>query len=425
MNMMRIWLLAGFMLTAFTVESQIIDSFIRDDVKPKDFERLTGNAKRGRTHLAGLGSGFFVSKNGYILTNHHVVENAAEIVIVRKDTAYRAHVVAQSKKRDLALLKINLFPRGTNGVYVINGLPTVPALALADGATIGQTVYAVGFPNPKVLGFEPKVTKGIVSSKTGYEGCTDNFQMDATLAPGNSGGPVLDEYGHVVGVSVSGAHGASLAANYAINMDSVRKFVPKDVNFSRGVPGRILRTEKMLGKVIDSIVLILNFKEGACERIVRTAPDASDVRKREADTIIQKAMLDARMCKLRKEWKDLKEITEFILDNRGDVSEVRAWNELAREELGLHLVIMAEADGRDVPARVKPFCGFKEDYVECGKEVCLFGGRNKRGFTVEAQLDYEDEKWLWRGELKCCYDWRGTKEIRVAMKRVGLVKEAK
>jgi hypothetical protein len=208
-------------------------------------------------------------------------------------------------------------------------------------------------------------------------------------------------------------------------MDSVRKFIPKDVNFPRGVPCRILRTEKMLGKVIDSLVLILNFKEGACERIVRTAPDVSDVREREADAVIQKAVLDARMCKLRKEWGDLKKITEFILDNRGDVGNVREWNELAREMLGLHLVIVADADGRDVPARVKPFCGFKEDYVECGKEVGLYGGRNKRGFPVEAQLDYEDEKWRWRGELKCCYDWRGTKEIRVSMRRVGLVKEGK
>jgi hypothetical protein len=418
-------LLAGLVLAAYNAECRIIDSFIRDDVKPKDFERLTENAKKGRTHLAGFGSGFFIAKNGYILTNHHVVENAAEIVVVRKDIAYHAYVVAQSKKRDLALLKINLFPRGTNGVYVINGLPTVPILSFADGVAIGQTVYAVGFPSPQALGFEPKVTRGIVSSKTGFKGCSDNFQMDATLAPGNSGGPVLDEYGHVVGVSVSGAHGASLAANYAINVDSVRKFIPKDVNYARGIPGRILRTEKMLGKVIDSLVLVLNFKEGACERIARTVPDVSDVRKREADVVIQKAVLDARMCKLRKEWDDLKKITEFILDNRGDVGNVREWNELAREMLGLHLVIVADADGRDVPARVKPFCGFKEDYVECGKEVGLYGGRKKRGFPVEAQLDYEDEKWRWRGELKCCYDWRGTKEIRVSMKRVGLIKEGK
>ncbi len=57
--------------------------------------------------------------------------------------------------------------------------------------------------------------------------------------------------------------------------------------------------------------------------------------------------------------------------------------------------------------------------MPCGKPVRLFGGRDRRGFPVEAQLDYEDDEWIWRGELKCRYDWRGTKEIRVVMKHIG------
>ena len=124
MSLLLSCLLANWLVAGPSGGEGIVDSFIRDGVKPKDFEKLTQNAKKGRTHLAGFGSGFFITKDGYILTNHHVVEDAAEIVVVRGDIAYRAFPVAQSKKRDLALMKINLFPRGTNGVYVVNGIPT-------------------------------------------------------------------------------------------------------------------------------------------------------------------------------------------------------------------------------------------------------------------------------------------------------------
>ena len=400
-----------------------IDSFIRDEVKPKDFERLIESARAGRTHLSAFGSGFFITKDGYILTNQHVVEDAAEIVVIHGEIAYRANVAAKNKKRDLALLKITLLPRATNGVYVMDGRPTVPFLELSDGCRIGQTVYALGFPNPKVLGFEPKVTRGIVSSMTGYKGETDIFQMDASLTGGNSGGPIVNEFGSVAGVSVATAHGASISANYGINMESVFKFLPSYVKFSRGVPKRNLSAERLVAKARSTLVLVLNYGQGACERIVRTETDSADVRSRESDTRFRKAILDARMCKLKKEWKDLKDITDWILDTRGEVGDVREWNDLAREELGLHLVIIAEADGCDVMATIKPICGFKEDFVVCGKPVRLYGGRENRGFPVEAQLDYEDEGWVWRGVLKCRYDWHGTKEIRVVMKRTGKKQE--
>lgn len=419
MNLLFAGLFAGWLVAGPSGGDGMVDSFIRDGVRPKDFEKLTQNAKNGRTHLASFGSGFFITKDGYILTNHHVVEDATEVVVVRGDVAYLAFPVAQSEKSDLALMKINLFPRSTNGVYAVNGIPTVPFLSLADGCEIGQTIYAVGFPNPEVLGFEPKVTRGIVSSLTGFKGQKDNFQMDAALAGGNSGGPVVDEYGNVAGVSVATAHGASPSANYAINMETVRKFIPKDIRFTRGIVGRALKTEKVIARVTDATVLVLKYREGACKRIARTVTDAEDVRAREDNTRFRKAMLDARMCKLKKEWKDLKEITDWILDSRGEVGDMREYNDLAREELGLHLVILAEADGRDVTASVKPICGFKDDFVPCGKPVRLYGGRERRGFPVEAQLDYEDDEWMWRGELKCLYDWRGTKEIRVVLKHVG------
>lgn len=412
--------LANWMIVGPSSDKIVVDSFIRDGVKPNDFVKLTENARKGRTHLAATGSGFFITDDGFILTNHHVVENSAEVVVVCGDVAYRAIVVAKSKKHDLALMKINLFPRMTNGVYNLTHCSTqkVPFLPLSVGCSIGQTVYALGFPNPDVLGFEPKVTKGIVCSITGYKGQEDNFQMDATIAGGSSGGPVVDEFGHVVGVSVASAHGASIGANYAINIQTIRKFVSNTAKFVNGIPGRILRAEKVISNASAALVLVLKYGEGACVRMDRTVVNAADVRKREYGVHIRKAMLNARLCMLRKEWKDLLEITDWILRECGDVGDAREWNDIAREELGLHIVLIAEADNRDVEARVKPLRGFKEDYVECGKATRLYGGLEKRGFPVEALLEYNDD-WRWIGELKCRYDWHGTKEVRVVMKRIG------
>ena len=398
---------------------KIYDSFIRDDVKPTDYERLTENAKRGRTHLAGSASGFFVTKDGYILTNHHVVDEAAELVVVRKKMAYRAFVVAKNKEYDLALMKINLFPRGTNGVYEINGLPTVPYLPLADACKLGQTVCAFGFPlSDGVLGYEPKMTKGIVSSLTGAKDRKDRFQMDLMITYGNSGGPIVDEYGGVVGVAQGGV-GSLANANYAVNMETVRKFIPRGVAIEKNVSMRKLSPEKLAQKALDALVYVLIYREGACERITATVVDKDDSQARERATRIRKALLDAKLLRIRKEWGDLRELTDGILEC-GEYAEARELNDLARDELGLHLVVVAEADGRDVVAVVKPICGFKgEAEVECGKPARLYGGKVRRGFEVEAKLTYEDDEWSWAGELKCVYDWHGTKEKRVVLKHVG------
>lgn len=302
----------------------------------------------------------------------------------------------------------------------------MPALEFSGDCKVGQTIYAVGFPKSDILGYEPKITRGIVNSLSGYKGRASDFQMDAGIDCGNSGGPVVDEYGHVVGVAVASYMGSRTAnINYAVNMESVRKFLPKDVKVSGGVPGRLVAPEKMAQKVIDALVYILIYNEGSCERILSTETAPDDSRNREQATQLKKAMLDAKLCKLKKEWKDLLRITDWILDVQGEVEDVREWNDLAREELGMHLVLIAEVDGQDVCAKVKPISGFKENFVQCGRPVALYGGRGARGFDVEAKLTFEDEEWDWAGELKCAYDWRGTKEVRVILKHVGRKKGTK
>ena len=404
-------------------EGVVRDSFIRDGVKIADFPTLTAKAKDGKTHYAGQGSGFFITDDGYLLTNHHVIENAAELVVIKDGCAYMADVIAKNAKQDLALLKINLFPRATNGEIVVSGLPRVQPLQKADrqGCQVGQTIYVIGYPMVSAQGLEPKVTRGIVSSMSGFKGETDKFQMDAAIQGGNSGGPVVDEWGRLVGISVStlivpGEKAENV--NYAIKLDEVVKFLPKSVKMKTSVSLKRKSTEKMIAEVLKSTVLILNYQQGSCGKITEST-EADDAIVRENVTEMRKCVLAAKMRKLHREWKELKEITDYVLKKYGEVDEVKEMNDLARDELGLHLVIVAEADGHDVDATIKPICGFKEDFVKCGKAAALYGGESKRLFNVEAILEYEDDEWCWGGELKCRYDWSGTKEIRVVMKKKG------
>lgn len=393
------------------------DSFIRAGVTLKDFGRLTEGSRSGKTHLASNGSGFFITEDGYLVTNHHVIEDAVELVVVKDGVAYLADVKAKNRELDLALLKINAFPRPTDGVLYIRGLPRFVPLLCSDepSARVGQTVLAVGFPNIDLQGIEPKVTRGIVSSLSGFKGEKSNFQMDAAIQPGNSGGPVVDEWGRLVGVSVAGLV-VGQNVNYAVNLESVMRFLPKDIGFRSSVRRRRRATSDVVADVIKSTALILNYAEGSHGNVEHLA---SDVERREAQTELRKGVLVARMHKLRREWRELKRVTDAILALHGEVDDVRDMNDLARDELGLHLVLVAEADGRDVKAVVRPICGFKEKVVECERPTAVFGGRERRNFPVEAELTFEDDDWLWAGTFTCVYDWHGTKEVRIKMKRVG------
>lgn len=139
---------------------------------------------------AGSGSGVLISQDGYVLTNQHVVGSASRVKVRWADGAEgMADVVRVDPGRDVAVLKID--PRGRK------------PLALRGGAAaLGETVFAVGTPLDAM--FQGTVTRGIISSpRRAFEG-RDYIQSDVTVNPGNSGGPLLDEQGAVIGLTVIG-----------------------------------------------------------------------------------------------------------------------------------------------------------------------------------------------------------------------------
>lgn len=141
--------------------------------------------------IKGTGSGFAITEDGYILTNEHVVHNSTGVWIHMETSEIPAQIIATDKNYDLALLKCS-------GKF--------KALRFADPehVQLGQDIYSIGYPNPLVQGFSTKVTKGIISSINGVRDDTRWYQIDSPIQPGNSGGPVVNKNGDVIGIVNAG-----------------------------------------------------------------------------------------------------------------------------------------------------------------------------------------------------------------------------
>lgn len=157
------------------------------------FKRYFGDIPDREFKQQSLGSGFIVDKNGYIITNNHVVDKADEIKVkLSEGKEYKAKVIGRDPKTDLVLIKIS---------SLFGDLPTLP-LGDSERVKVGEWVLAVGNP----FGLEHTVTKGIISA-TGRvigSGPYDNFlQTDAPINPGNSGGPLINLKGEVIGINTA------------------------------------------------------------------------------------------------------------------------------------------------------------------------------------------------------------------------------
>jgi serine protease Do len=174
------------------------------DERNKDFfDHFFGGRIPHEYKQNGLGTGFIISKDGFIVTNNHVVADADKIKVVLKDKReFDAKVVGRDPQTDLALIKID----------AKEDLPVVP-LGSSDKLQVGQWVVAIGSP----FGLQQTVTAGIVSAKGRVIGSgpyDDFIQTDASINPGNSGGPLLNMNGEVVGINtaiIAGGQGIGFA----------------------------------------------------------------------------------------------------------------------------------------------------------------------------------------------------------------------
>ncbi|MCR5360534.1 MAG: S1C family serine protease [Bacteroidales bacterium] len=185
------------------------------------------------TRLKSTGSGFIISGN-VVATNYHVIGNAEKIKVVLNVNnvmeEFDAKVLATDKTNDLALLTIK-DPK-------FKPLPSAPYSIEQSIKEVGSSVFTMGYPLAEVLGEEVKITDGIISSKTGFQGDIVTYQISAPIQPGNSGGALFDKKGHLVGITNAGINSdAADNVGYAIKSPYLLNLIdaaPIDIELPKG-----------------------------------------------------------------------------------------------------------------------------------------------------------------------------------------------
>jgi serine protease Do len=191
------------------------------------FDELFGNGRRApqtrRYTRTSIGSGFVLHPDGYVVTNAHVLAASHKVIFADK-SEHDAEIIAVDEKHDLAVLKIKADR-------------PLPALTLgrSDDIMVGETVIAIGNP----LGYEHTVTSGIISAVNRTLDIDENskyenlLQTDASINRGNSGGPLLNVLGELIGINTA-IRGDAQNIGFAIPVDSLRKLLPELLSVERG-----------------------------------------------------------------------------------------------------------------------------------------------------------------------------------------------
>ena len=208
----------------------------------------------------GNGSGLIISKSGYIVTNYHVIEGSSEIEVEFKYqndiVSFKARVVQQDVLNDLAIIKIedNKF----------SSFLSIPYGYKERNVDVGTRIYAYGYPKALAgMGKEVKVTDGIISSKTGYQGDITKYQISAAIQGGNSGGPLFDSNANLIGINVAKLQSKdidnvaySIKTNYLLNLIDV---LPENINLTKTSQ---LSNEPLVDqiKIISDYVVLIKIK---------------------------------------------------------------------------------------------------------------------------------------------------------------------
>ena len=203
------------------------------------FKKYFGEMPEGHGHghpqeRSSLGSGFIISSDGYIITNHHVVQNADEVIVRLNDRReFVAELIGSDERSDIAVLKINA-----------TDLPTLK-LGKSSNLRVGEWVLAIGSP----FGFDHSVTAGIISA-IGRSLPNENYvpfiQTDVAINPGNSGGPLFNLDGEVIGVNsqIYSRTGGFMGLSFAVPVDvvtSVYKQLRENGRVARGWLGVLIQ----------------------------------------------------------------------------------------------------------------------------------------------------------------------------------------
>ena len=233
------------------------EALFKNLIVKQNTSELSNNLVNESSTWKGNGSGIIISKSGYIVTNYHVIEDTekieVEFVIDGEVKKFNADVVQSDKVNDLAIIKI----------FDVNfdGLDNLPYNFKARSSDVGTKVYAFGYPMAlSVMGKEIKITDGIISSKSGYDGDITTYQISAPIQGGNSGGPLFDDMGNFLGINSSklGADfadnvGYTIKSSYVLNLIDV---LPKSIDLPSSTKLQSLPLTEQIKEISKYVVLV-------------------------------------------------------------------------------------------------------------------------------------------------------------------------
>jgi S1-C subfamily serine protease len=199
--------------------------------------------------MTSSATGFCVSKAGYFVTAQHFTKHVHKMKIQAESKLYDAVLVSEDAANDIAVLKI------------AQPFPDALAVRPSKGVRFGEAVATIGFPQIGVQGSQAKLGRGEVSSLSGIRDDPRQFQISVPVQPGNSGGPLLDLFGNVVGVVVGRLENGQ-SVNYAIKSNlliNLLEAVPQLTDLPAPVSGEPLKFEEMVAKARPAVVLVQGF----------------------------------------------------------------------------------------------------------------------------------------------------------------------
>jgi len=200
--------------------------------------------------VAVSGTGFGISSNGIIVTNHHVIDgtNSIKVKGVNSDfnKAYKAKLLVSDKNNDLALIQID--------DYNFTSAGSIPYTIKTSLAGVGENIFVLGYPLRATI----KLTNGIISSKTGFQGDISSYQISAPVQPGNSGGPLFDNKGNLIGI-INAKHGGAENASYAVKSSYLTNLLellpsPPKLNSTNSLAGKSLTQQVEIAKKFVYII---------------------------------------------------------------------------------------------------------------------------------------------------------------------------
>jgi S1-C subfamily serine protease len=177
--------------------------------------------QNGKNIVSSSGTGFCISSKGIIVTNYHVIENAKTIKVRGVNSnyskTYNAKVLVSDKNNDLSIIQID-----DEEFTSVKG--SIPYSIKTDISKVGESTFVLGYPLRATMGDEIKLTNGIISSLTGFQGDAGSYQISAPIQPGNSGGPLIDNKGNVIGI-INAKHLGAENVSYAIKTNYLKNLI--------------------------------------------------------------------------------------------------------------------------------------------------------------------------------------------------------